>query len=296
MPELLDLWAVRLPSELEEEWLCPAEHQRADRYRPLEKRRRFLTGRKIGRLISARYLDCTPQSVQWPISGPPRLSGPDGSRNYSFSYSHSADWLLLAVGPADVALGVDIEASPPQTPDTLAKVTLTRSELEEYSRIAIPDRPRWLQTAWVVKEATLKATASEPLPAPQEIEIGPLPTTDSAPRRAVWLGDDRPAVNLWPFDLKRGIDAGLVKADSWLAPQAGSPRGALALVAPCFIVKEGLIGPPPADSAGQSPDLATGDSEIVTAAIALHREFEQRGVPAWARRFEITRRKSTDCA
>jgi 4'-phosphopantetheinyl transferase len=73
------------------------------------------------------------------------------------SLSHSGDLVIVALGPADRPIGVDVETSDP-TPawSVLRRHVFSDSEWDQTALAVDPDRDRL--RAWVRKEATSKAT------------------------------------------------------------------------------------------------------------------------------------------
>lgn len=154
-------------------WLSASEYARAERLALPLLRRRFIAGRAGMRQLLARH--CARQPAQLEIvddsNGKPQLA----DRALAFNLSHSGRHALLAVGPAQLAIGVDIEELA-RLGDLagLARLCLTMPEHGEFMRL--PDdatrREAFLRT-WVRKEACLKAIGQGLRIEPDEFAIQP---------------------------------------------------------------------------------------------------------------------------
>jgi len=161
----VDLWAVRLAQEqsLIDEVaaiLSSDERLRASRFRFERDRRRFIWARGVLRCLLAEYLDADPEvlSFAYGARGKPALTG-DHGRSLSFNLSHSHELTLIAIAPAHLDVGVDVELIRPM-PDAeaIASRFFAPAEIAKWRTL-----PRYAQEVaffhlWTRKEAYLKAT------------------------------------------------------------------------------------------------------------------------------------------
>jgi 4'-phosphopantetheinyl transferase len=174
--DAVSLWFVALTVSNEEfariaEWLSPAEHGRAARFRREYLRRRYIIGRASLRWALGRTLSIPPASV--PIvrdeRGRPRLDGIDG---IDFNISHTDDVALIGIARGGARIGVDIERADREVnADGLARKFLTPAERSTLAPLSGDERCRRFVHYWTCKEALSKATG-DALSAPfREIEI-----------------------------------------------------------------------------------------------------------------------------
>lgn len=126
-------------SNWRQEAIVPAhERQAAGRILRPERKREFLAGRLLARLVLAELLGCAPCDVQLVLGlfGKPRVDT-NGLAGVDFSISHSRGQLLLGVTTLGCCIGVDLEA------------------LDERSESAVSRREWLLQ--WTSMEATAKS-------------------------------------------------------------------------------------------------------------------------------------------
>ena len=109
-------------------------------------------GHEGGRRLLARALEREGRSwaepERRPDGGKPFLPG------FPFNLSHSGDWSVCAVGPAD--LGVDLQAERPLRRDLSRR--FAPEEREWLQGLPEKGRPGAFFDLWAVKEAVLKAT------------------------------------------------------------------------------------------------------------------------------------------
>jgi len=160
------VWVAGVPAWSEAErlaglLLASDERGRAQRFRSRPDAARFVTGRALAQLAVAPVLGSAPGSVVFdrtcrrcgsPTHGPPRVPG----SAVVFSVSRSHGIVICAVGApgADVEwMGTDVDV------DDVARVALSPGERAQLDGVARPaERRVALLTAWVRKEAYLKAT------------------------------------------------------------------------------------------------------------------------------------------
>ena len=134
--------------------LQPDEINRAERYRRIEDRQRFVYARGLLRVLTGRYTHQAPEQVRFTkdANKKPALLGNTG---WHMNVSHSGNWILLAVGK--VNLGVDVEHI--QTTFSFDDILPNSFSPEEqaYVRAGADSRRRFYQL-WTRKEALIKAT------------------------------------------------------------------------------------------------------------------------------------------
>jgi len=134
--------------------LQPAEQQRADRYRQMADRQRYIAGRGLLRILTGLYLSQLPAEVTINVGPNQKPELPDHP-DWHINVSHAGSWVLIAVGR--VPVGIDVEEYKPDFPvASLLSVTFSLDEqqhiLESVDDVALFYR------FWTRKEALLKAT------------------------------------------------------------------------------------------------------------------------------------------
>lgn len=137
--------------------LSPSEHDRANRFREAEHRRRFVAGRGMQRDVLARYAGVAPERLAFatgPAGKPSLAPNPDDVR---FNASNAAGLAVVAV-TAGQEVGIDIEALRP-VPDALelARRFFSPAELEALTATPVEERNSAFLVAWTRKEAYIKA-------------------------------------------------------------------------------------------------------------------------------------------
>ena len=157
----VDCWyvsAAELPRQ-EEQWitsvLSPAEGARAARFRFEHDRRRYIAAHAALRLLTARYLGKSPESlaIRADANGRPILE----SSELYFNLSHSGSWAVIAFSSA-IPLGVDVEEIR-KIPDlmAIARSHFAATEVEAISRLSPDQRTAAFFVIWTRKEAFVKA-------------------------------------------------------------------------------------------------------------------------------------------
>jgi len=219
---LFDLDAALPPGAAD--WLSDAERARAQRFATAALRQRFVTGRATLRRLLAERTGDAPDRV--PIEddddGKPRLA----NGRLAFNLSHASNQALLAIGPAGLALGVDIEGiAGVSDVEALATICLSADEQARFAdfRDEATRRENFLRL-WVRKEACLKAIGQGLRIEPAEFRVGFPPP-----------GADRPArvrgIDLRVSDIDPGI-AGFAAAIAVVGPGPMPPLAPPARLAP----------------------------------------------------------------
>lgn len=151
-----------------------AEMQRALRFRFEHDRSRFLARRRLMRRLLSRASGRPVAGLVLEADALGQLHCP-GLDGWTFSHGHSGPWGLFALG-RDVGIGVDIEQTletgpAPAVPDD----ALSRRERQAWEAVTDgPARQRLRLTAWVRKEACLKALGIGLAVPPAEVDVGGL--------------------------------------------------------------------------------------------------------------------------
>ncbi|MGY6276835.1 4'-phosphopantetheinyl transferase family protein [Methylomonas sp. MgM2] len=143
-------------------WLSEAERQTAQGFvRELHRRRYAVCHGKV-RLLLSNYLRIAPQAIRFERQalGKPFLPDANGGPHaLRFNLSHSGDWMLLAAGPRE--LGVDIEVwDPRHDPESLAGEILAPKELEYWQTLPPAEHTAAFYRFWTRKESLAKAVGS----------------------------------------------------------------------------------------------------------------------------------------
>jgi 4'-phosphopantetheinyl transferase len=150
----LDLALGRL--EVLQGWLSSDERLRAARLRFSRERDRFVAARGQLREILARYLQTTPDAVDFAYGpqGKPRLAGHDALR---FNVSHSEGQALLAVARGQ-EVGIDLERIRPDVDcERIAIDFFSAAEGAALMAMPVAARPGAFFACWTRKEAFIKA-------------------------------------------------------------------------------------------------------------------------------------------
>lgn len=173
-PSLLSLpagevhvWRHRLeqPQELQETFLrtlAEDERARANRFHFDKHRRHFVAGRGFLRALLARYLNTTPEEVQFAYGpyGKPVLDGEHRENTLRFNASHSGDWAVYAF-VQDHEIGVDVEHIKPDfETEGIAERFFSALEVQTLYALADEEKPAAFFRCWTRKEAYIKALGS----------------------------------------------------------------------------------------------------------------------------------------
>lgn len=134
--------------------LQPDEINRAQRYRQVADRNRFVYTRHLLRVLLGHYCQQAPPTIgiTTGLNQKPELSNTDWHMNVS----HAGDWILVAIGRSSV--GVDVEWINSQFAfDDLMPTSFGEAE-QEFIRAEASPRLAFYQL-WTRKEALVKATA-----------------------------------------------------------------------------------------------------------------------------------------
>ena len=159
------VWAARLdaPAEVLENFrslLCPAEIERAGRFRFECHRNRFIAGRGLLRALLASYLGVGPGSLVFAYgpNGKPALAHAQEGRRLLFNMAHSEDLALFALTRL-ANVGVDVErVRVLDDADELVNRFFSPAEAQTFRDLPAAAKPAAFFNLWTRKEAWLKAT------------------------------------------------------------------------------------------------------------------------------------------
>lgn len=153
----IDLWQFSLVHELKnaDQLLNSEECARAERFYFSKHKRRFSTARAAVRIILARYLNMTPERLEFTYSdhGKPAVVN---TTKLQFNLSHTGDLALLAVGKG-FPMGVDIEKYSSRPYEGIAKSLFSEQEFAEFMKVPPALKPAIFFHVWAQKEAFIKA-------------------------------------------------------------------------------------------------------------------------------------------
>lgn len=161
------VWRHRLeqPPELQETFLrtlAEDERTRANRFHFDKHRRHFVAGRGFLRALLARYLNITPEEVQFAYGpyGKPVLNGEHRENALRFNASHSGDWAVYAF-VQDHEVGVDVEHIKADfETEGIAERFFSALEVQTLYALADEEKPAAFFRCWTRKEAYIKALGS----------------------------------------------------------------------------------------------------------------------------------------
>ncbi len=137
--------------------LSPSEHDRANRFRAAEHRRRFVAGRGMQRDVLARYAGVAPERLTFATGPAGKPSLAPNPRNVRFNASNAGGLAVVAVA-AGLEVGIDIEPLRP-IPDALdlARRFFSPAEIEALTATPVREHDAAFLVAWTRKEAYIKA-------------------------------------------------------------------------------------------------------------------------------------------
>lgn len=160
LPEVgtVDVVPVYLPSHNPArltDILSADERERANRFRFVQDKNRFIISRAMLRLHLAAYLDTDPHEIVFDheVHGKPYIPG----TSLRFNLSHSGDAAAMAF-TQDLDVGIDVESFKRRLndPEALARRFFSEPEFQAYMSAA--DRELTFFRIWTRKEAFIKAT------------------------------------------------------------------------------------------------------------------------------------------
>jgi 4'-phosphopantetheinyl transferase len=160
----IHVWRAALDREEEalRQWeatLSPEEKARADRFRFVNDRNRFVVARGLLRELLGRYLRQPPAGLEFSYGqhGKPFLSGGNASSGLCFNVSHSSGLAVFAIS-RDRNLGIDVEhVRPDSAGEDIAKRYFSDREVSDLHSLPPEARVEGFFHCWTRKEAYLKA-------------------------------------------------------------------------------------------------------------------------------------------
>lgn len=130
------------------------EQQRADRYRQVADRQRYVAGRGLLRVLTGLYLDKPPAEVMigTVLNQKPELTN---HPHWHVNVTHAGNWVLIIIGR--VPVGIDVEEHKPGFP-VASLLPVTFGPDEQRRILASTDAVALFYRFWTRKEALLKAT------------------------------------------------------------------------------------------------------------------------------------------
>jgi 4'-phosphopantetheinyl transferase len=161
----VDVWQVRLDGDGRDQGadmydLSTPERERASRFRFAADRRRFVRSHDALRTILATYIGATPATLVFgqTVHGKPFLVAPGQAHTLHFNLSHSGDLALIAISRGR-EVGIDLECTRPiRDLSGVVDRFFSPAERKALARVAMEDRQNAFLSAWVLKEAYLKAS------------------------------------------------------------------------------------------------------------------------------------------
>jgi 4'-phosphopantetheinyl transferase len=163
-PKQVHLWVIPLDCDPDKvqvyyRYLSGDERKRADRFHFDRHRRRFTVSHHALREILGRYLDTSPEAIQFnhTAHGKPWLSGPFEDAGIHFNLSHSHE-LALAAFTLEGEVGVDLEYIKIfGDMDGIAGRFFSAVEQAAYLALPKEHKPLGFFNCWTRKEAFIKA-------------------------------------------------------------------------------------------------------------------------------------------
>ncbi len=158
------VWLANLDAAIFREFdfvsiLSDNEKERASKFTLETLRNKFILAHGIVRTVLAEYCAVSPENLQFIINeyDKPFLLLGENQEMVHFNYSHSGDYLILAVNQS-YEVGIDIEKHKLiKDLDLLAKTCFSESEFIHFSSLSNEVKQTIFFTYWTCKEAFIKA-------------------------------------------------------------------------------------------------------------------------------------------
>lgn len=138
------------------------EQHKAQRFRRARDQQRYIAGRALLRLILSRYLDLSPNRIEF-VYGPhgkPMLADSGATYSLHFNLAHAEHLALYAIARHQ-ELGVDLEYMNPQLDIArLARRVLSPRELALAQTLPTAQQSEYFYRCWTRKEAFVKASGA----------------------------------------------------------------------------------------------------------------------------------------
>ncbi|WPZ32697.1 4'-phosphopantetheinyl transferase superfamily protein [Thalassobaculum sp. OXR-137] len=185
--------------EAERALLDEAERERAGRFVFESGRVEFTAVHALVRTLLGRELGADPRALRFVAQayGKPAVWLDGAPAPVSFNLSHTAGMVAVAVGPADMALGVDVENGERAVDLSIAESYFAPIETAWLMAKAEPDRRRAFTTLWTLKEAFIKATGKG---LSQELDRFWFADPSQIPIRIGFRDEDAGQADEWRFE------------------------------------------------------------------------------------------------
>lgn len=161
IPNDVHIWSIHLPLPVTEmadleHCLSDDEKSRAAQFRFAIHRERFIGARLALRYILSRYLNVSPESIQFNkgVHGKPFIESP--KTNLQFNISHADEFAVFAI-TLDHAVGIDIEKVRDRASQDIAARFFTHEENAALKRAPRDAKLTTFYRLWSRKEAIIKA-------------------------------------------------------------------------------------------------------------------------------------------
>ncbi len=196
-------WSAPLASPALANLLDGVERARLERLRSAEDRARFVAAHALLRIMVGSQLGCPPERIVLSATCPgcggphgrPRLVSRAREPSLHLSLAHAGARVMAAVSTAG-PVGVDVELEAATAFAEFDAVALAATECAVVARLPSRRRPAARVTAWVRKEAILKATGDGLKVPPSDVVVSSL---GEAPRLLAW--DDAPPAPVHLHDI-----------------------------------------------------------------------------------------------
>jgi 4'-phosphopantetheinyl transferase len=171
--------------------LSPDECVRAGRFVLEANRKHFVMTRGVLRALLGRYLECSPQAIEfrYGLNGKPALGGRHSNTSICFNLSHSGGVALFAFA-LDRRIGIDLELVRPEpVGEAIAARYFSTQENYELCNLPTDQKTEGFFLCWTRKEAYVKAQgAGLRIPLDSfDVSLSPgQPATLSSSDKGIW--------------------------------------------------------------------------------------------------------------
>ena len=215
-------WSAPSASPALANLLDGVERTRLERLRSAEDRARYVVAHALLRIMVGSHLGCPPERIALSATchrcggphGRPRLVSRAREPSLHLSLAHAGARVVAAVSTAG-PVGVDVDVEAATGFAGFDAVALAATESAAVARMPSRRRPAARVTAWVRKEAVLKATGDGLRVPPGDVVVSPL---GEPPRLLSWDAAP-PGVHLHDVDVAARRHAACVGVVAALRPE-----------------------------------------------------------------------------
>ena len=223
MPTVSVVWAAPATAPALVHLLDDVEQARLGRLRNADDRARFVAAHALLRIMVGREVGWAPERVVLTFTcprcsaphGPPQLVDRAREPVLHLSLAHAGRRVLVAVSTAG-PVGVDVDVEGATAFPGFDDVALAPTERSTIARLPLGGRAAARVTAWVRKEAVLKATGDGLNVPPGDVVVSAL---GEPPRLLAWDGAPATPVHLHDVDVAARGHAACVAVVSTLEPE-----------------------------------------------------------------------------